>query len=231
MTFAARPRRPIRSFVRREGRITKAQERALAELWPRYGVDAGDAPLDLCALFGRKAPVHVEIGFGNGDVLAAMAARHPEYDYLGIEVHRPGIGALLRRLEAAGLGNARVMRADAKEVLARNIPDAALSAVNIFFPDPWPKKRHHKRRLIQPEFAELVRRKLQPGGMLHLATDWRDYAEQMLDVLSQTPGFENTAGAGAFAPRPSVRPPTRFEERGRRLGHEVYDLSFRRSQR
>jgi len=231
MTFAARPRRPIRSFVRREGRITKAQERALTELWPRYGVDAGDAPLDLCALFGRKAPVHVEIGFGNGDVLAAMAARHPEYDYLGIEVHRPGIGALLRRLEAAGLGNARVMRADAKEVLARNIPDAALSAVNIFFPDPWPKKRHHKRRLIQPEFAELVRRKLQPGGMLHLATDWRDYAEQMLDVLSQTPGFENTAGAGAFAPRPSVRPPTRFEERGRRLGHEVYDLSFRRSQR
>ena len=225
------PHRPIRSFVRREGRITKAQERALTELWPRYGVDAGDAPLDLCALFGRKAPVHVEIGFGNGDVLAAMAARHPEYDYLGIEVHRPGIGALLRRLEAAGLGNARVMRADAKEVLARNIPDAALSAVNIFFPDPWPKKRHHKRRLIQPEFAELVRRKLQPGGMLHLATDWRDYAEQMLDVLSQTPGFENTAGAGAFAPRPSVRPPTRFEERGRRLGHEVYDLSFRRSQR
>ncbi|OGI51688.1 MAG: tRNA (guanosine(46)-N7)-methyltransferase TrmB [Candidatus Muproteobacteria bacterium RIFCSPHIGHO2_02_FULL_65_16] len=231
MTFAARPRRPIRSFVRREGRITKAQERALTELWPRYGVDAGDAPLDFRALFGRAAPVHVEIGFGNGDVLAAMAARHPEYDYLGIEVHRPGIGALLRRLEAAGLGNARVMRADAKEVLARNIPDAALSAVNIFFPDPWPKKRHHKRRLIQPEFAELVRRKLQPGGMLHLATDWRDYAEQMLDVLSQTPGFENTAGAGAFAPRPSVRPPTRFEERGRRLGHEVYDLSFRRSQR
>ena len=231
MTFAARPHRPIRSFVRREGRITKAQERALTELWPRYGVDAGDAPLDFRALFGRAAPVHVEIGFGNGDVLAAMAARHPEYDYLGIEVHRPGIGALLRRLEAAGLGNARVMRADAKEVLARNIPDAALSAVNIFFPDPWPKKRHHKRRLIQPEFAELVRRKLQPGGMLHLATDWRDYAEQMLDVLSQTPGFENTAGAGPFAPRPSVRPPTRFEERGRRLGHEVYDLSFRRSQR
>ena len=231
MTFAARPRRPIRSFVRREGRITKAQERALTELWPRYGVDAGDAPLDLCALFGRKAPVHVEIGFGNGDVLAAMAARHPEYDYLGIEVHRPGIGALLRRLEAAGLGNARVMRADAKEVLARNIPDAALSAVNIFFPDPWPKKRHHKRRLIQPEFAELVRRKLQPGGMLHLATDWRDYAEQMLDVLSQTPGFENTAAAGAFAPRPEERPLTKFEQRGKRLGHEVYDLSFRRSQR
>ena len=231
MTFAARPRRPIRSFVRREGRITKAQERALTELWPRYGVDAGDAPLDLCALFGRKAPVHVEIGFGNGDVLAAMAARHPEYDYLGIEVHRPGIGALLRRLEAAGLGNARVMRADAEEVLARNIPDAALSAVNIFFPDPWPKKRHHKRRLIQPEFAELVRRKLQPGGMLHLATDWRDYAEQMLDVLSQTPGFENTAAAGAFAPRPEERPLTKFEQRGKRLGHEVYDLSFRRSQR
>ncbi|OGI44870.1 MAG: tRNA (guanosine(46)-N7)-methyltransferase TrmB [Candidatus Muproteobacteria bacterium RIFCSPHIGHO2_01_FULL_65_16] len=225
------PHRPIRSFVRREGRITKAQERALTELWPRYGVDAGDAPLDLCALFGRKAPVHVEIGFGNGDVLAAMAARHPEYDYLGIEVHRPGIGALLRRLEAAGLGNARVMRADAEEVLARNIPDAALSAVYIFFPDPWPKKRHHKRRLIQPEFAELVRRKLQPGGMLHLATDWRDYAEQMLDVLSQTPGFENTAAAGAFAPRPEERPLTKFEQRGKRLGHEVYDLSFRRSQR
>ena len=231
MTFAARPRRPIRSFVRREGRITKAQERALTELWPRYGVDAGDAPLDFRALFGRAAPVHVEIGFGNGDVLAAMAARHPEYDYLGIEVHRPGIGALLRRLEAAGLGNARVMRADAKEVLARNIPDAALSAVYIFFPDPWPKKRHHKRRLIQPEFAELVRRKLQPGGMLHLATDWRDYAEQMLDVLSQTPGFENTAAAGAFAPRPEERPLTKFEQRGKRLGHEVYDLSFRRSQR
>ena len=228
MTFAARPRRPIRSFVRREGRITKAQERALTELWPRYGVDAGDAPLDFRALFGRAAPVHVEIGFGNGAALVALAAAHPENDYLGIEVHRPGIGALLRRLVAAGLGNARVMRADAEEVLARNIPDAALSAVYIFFPDPWPKKRHHKRRLIQPEFAELLRRKLQPGGMLHLATDWRDYAEQMLDVLSQTPGFENTAAAGAFAPRPEERPPTRFEERGRRLGHEVYDLCFRR---
>lgn len=208
--------------------MTEAQRRALAELWPRYGVAPGDRPLDFSAIFGREAPIHLEIGFGNGDALAAMAARHPECNYLGIEVHRPGVGRLLRRIEAEGLANVRLLCADAGEVLARDIPDEALAAVYIFFPDPWPKKRHQKRRLVQPQFLELLRRKLKIGGRLYLATDWRDYAEGMLAALTQAPGWDNAAGAGAFAPRPDERPLTRFEARGRRLGHEVFDFSFRR---
>jgi tRNA (guanine-N7-)-methyltransferase len=222
------PRRAIRSFVRREGRITEAQKRALEELLPRYGVAPGEAPLDFVALFGRDAPVHVEIGFGNGEALAAMASAHPENNYLGIEVHRPGVGALLRRLEAEGLANVRVASTDAKELLARRIAEGSLSAVYIFFPDPWHKQRHHKRRLVQAEFVALLARKLKPGGLLHLATDWEDYAQHMLAVLAGTAAFENTAEPGSFTPRPESRTLTRFERRGHRLGHGVRDLVFRR---
>lgn len=221
-------RRPIRSFVRREGRITPAQTRALAQLLPRHGVAPGDAPLDFAALFGREAPVYLEIGFGNGEALAAMAGAHPENNYLGIEVHRPGVGMLLRGLEAGAVTNVRIICADAREILERRIPDGSLSGVYIFFPDPWPKKRHHKRRLVQPEFVTLLRRKLLVGGLLHLATDWEDYAQQMLAVLSSADGLENTAPAGQFVSRPPARPLTRFERRGHRLGHGVWDLVFRR---
>jgi tRNA (guanine-N7-)-methyltransferase len=213
--------------VRREGRFTDAQRRALETLLPKYGVPAGEAPIDFVQLFGRAAPVHVEIGFGNGDALAAMAAAHPENNYLGIEVHRPGVGALLRRVEAEGLGNVRVACSDAVALMQR-VPDGALSAVYLFFPDPWPKKRHHKRRLVQPEFAALLARKLYPGATWHLATDWEDYARHMLAMLSAAAGFENVAGPGQYAVRPEARPLTRFERRGQRLGHGVWDLVFRR---
>lgn len=206
--------------------MTAAQERALAELLPRYGIADGDAPIDFAAAFGRTAPLHVEIGFGNGAALAAMAVAHPENDYLGIEVHRPGVGSLLRAVADAGLTNVRVISADAAEVLAQRVADGALAAVYVFFPDPWPKLRHHKRRLIQPEFVALVGRKLKPGGMLHCATDWQNYAEQMLAVLAAAPALENTARD--YAPRFAERPLTKFENRGARLGHGVWDLAFRR---
>jgi tRNA (guanine-N7-)-methyltransferase len=228
MTDGGQRHRAIRSFVRREGRITEAQKRALEELLPRYGIEPGEAQLDLVALFGRIAPVHLEIGFGNGEALAAMALAHPQINYLGIEVHRPGVGVLLRRLDAEGIPNVRVVCADAKEVLEQRIPDSSLNAVYVFFPDPWHKQRHHKRRLVQPEFIALLYRKLLPGGTLHLATDWEDYARQMLAVLSAAEGFENVAGQDLYAPRPEARPQTRFERRGHRLGHGVRDLVFRR---
>jgi tRNA (guanine-N7-)-methyltransferase len=228
MTEPEKPHRAIRSFVRREGRITEAQKRAIEELLPRYGVPEDNAPLDFAALFGRDAPVHLEIGFGNGEALAAMAAAHPQNNYFGIEVHRPGVGVLLRRLDAECIPNVRVACTDAKEMLEQRIPDASLNAVYVFFPDPWHKQRHHKRRLVQPEFIALLRRRLKLGGTLHLATDWEDYARQMLAVLSAAEGFENSAGAGRFAPRPVARPLTKFERRGHRLGHGVWDLVFRR---
>ncbi|MEW6331987.1 MAG: tRNA (guanosine(46)-N7)-methyltransferase TrmB [Pseudomonadota bacterium] len=223
-----KPLRTVRSYVRRESRITPAQVRALGELWPRYGIPEGTAPLDWPAEFGRVAPVVLEIGFGNGEALAAAAAAHPEDDYFGIEVHRPGAGSLLRRIETAGLSNLRVMLGDASEILAQRIPDASLSAVRLFFPDPWPKKRHHKRRLVQPEFAALVARKLAPGGYFHLATDWPAYAEHMVAVLSCTAGLVDVGGTEAFQERVAQRLATRFEQRGRRLGHEVRDLLYRR---
>jgi tRNA (guanine-N7-)-methyltransferase len=227
MDSTSKPPRPIRSFVRREGYMTPAQQRALEQLWPRYGIELGDGVLDPAVVFGRPAPVIMEIGFGNGEALAAMAAAHPENDYLGVEVHRPGVGHLLRGLLAQNLSNVRVVCADANDVLSR-LADASLAAVYLFFPDPWPKKRHHKRRLVQPVFVETVRRKLALGGTLCLATDWDDYARQMLEVLSQIAGFENDAGPGQFADRTASRPLTKFERRGHRLGHEVRDLSFRR---
>jgi tRNA (guanine-N7-)-methyltransferase len=221
-------RRSIRSFVLRAGRATAAQQRALDELWPKYGIARDDAALDLDRIFARRAPRMLEIGFGAGEALLAFAQAHPEMDCLGIEVHRPGVGHLLLGLESAGLTNVRVIDRDAVEVLGDEIPSGSIALVHIFFPDPWHKKRHHKRRLIQPPFAALLARIMMSGGTLRLATDWEHYALQMRDVLDAMPEFENVAGAAGFMPRPEVRPLTRFEKRGQRLGHEVWDLEYRR---
>jgi len=227
MTDAEHPR-SIRSFVTRTGRITEAQERALEVLWPKYGVEFTPTPLSLDTLFGRRAPRSVEIGFGNGDNLAKTAAEHPERDYLGIEVHRPGVGRLLLALEEGQLTNVRLICHDAVEVLAQQIPPASLDEVVILFPDPWPKKRHHKRRLVQGAFVELVTERLAPGGLIRMATDWQPYAEEMLATLRANPRLLNLAADGAYIPRPADRIVTRFERRGERLGHDVWDLAFRR---
>jgi tRNA (guanine-N7-)-methyltransferase len=220
--------RRIRSFVRREGRLTSGQERALAELGPRLLLDPQGGFLDLTEIFGRTAPVTLEIGFGNGESLATQAQTHPERDYIGIEVHRPGVGHLLQVAERLDLANLRAFNADAVEVLERCIADGSLAVIQVFFPDPWHKKRHHKRRLIQAEFVALLVRKLAPGGRIHLATDWEDYAEHMREVMEAAPELTNLHGPGAFAPSPTDRPPTKFEQRGRRLGHGVWDLIYRR---
>lgn len=220
--------RRIRSFVRREGRLTKGQQRALQELFPRYGITLQQGELDLDALFGRHAFRVLEVGFGNGASLAEMAANHPDNDYLGIEVHRPGVGNLLLQIEKQQLNNIRVSNDDAVEVLEQQIPDASLDAVYLFFPDPWHKKKHHKRRILQPAFAQLVHRKLKPGGIFHMATDWENYAEHMLAVMSTAAGFENTAGEDNYIARPEHRPLTKFEQRGHRLGHGVWDLIFKK---
>lgn len=221
------PPRRVRSFVRREGRLTPGQERALESLMGPFGVPQGDTPLDLDGLFGRPAPRHLEIGFGNGEQLLALAEGHPETDFLGIEVHRPGLGRLLLGVEQKALTNVRVSGQDAVELLANRLPDHCLDAVYVLFPDPWPKKRHHKRRLVSAAFAALVARKLRPGGDLFLATDWEDYAHWMLDVLDSAAGLENQAGHGRFAARPPFRIETKFERRGRRLGHGVWDLHYK----
>ena len=220
--------RPIRSFVMRTGRMTTGQARALEDLWPRYGVEYSPAPLDLDALFGRHAPRTLEIGFGNGEHLAALAAAHPERDYLGVEVHRPGVGHLLMLAATNNLTNLRASTHDAVEVLREQIAPGALDEVLVLFPDPWHKKRHNKRRLIQPPFVELIASRLAPGGMLKLATDWEEYALQMLDVMRGNPQFTNLSPDGDWMPRPEERAPTRFEKRGARLGHGVWDLAFRR---
>jgi tRNA (guanine-N7-)-methyltransferase len=221
--------RRIRSFVRREGRLTPGQQRAMEVLFPRFGIEAKEGMLDLDALFGRSAPRILEIGFGNGESLAEIANSHPENDYIGIEVHRPGVGHLLMRIEELGLSNVRVMCADAVEVLEKQIPDEALDALYLFFPDPWHKKRHHKRRQVRPEWAQLVRRKLKVGGKLHMATDWENYAEHMLEVLSTAEGYRNTSKSGDYVPKPDYRPETKFERRGLKLGHGVRDLVFEKT--
>jgi tRNA (guanine-N7-)-methyltransferase len=221
--------RSIRSFVPRAGRITAAQERALAELWPKYGVAPDSGPLELGRLFARAAPCTLEIGFGNGENLAALARAHPERDYLGVEVHRPGVGRLLLALEQHQLTNVRVICHDAVEVLGRQIAPASLAEILVLFPDPWPKKRHHKRRLIQAPFVTLLERALAPAGVLRLATDWQPYALEMLAVLGAAPRLRNLDPGGGFVPRPAERIPTRFEQRGTRLGHEVWDLAFSRA--
>ena len=228
ITVTARPtNRRVRSYVRRSGRITRAQRRALERHWPAYGVD-GAGLLDLDSLFARKGRRVLEIGFGMGDALVAMAGANPHLDYLGIEVHEPGIGRTLAAISGLGLDNVRLLRGDAVEVLSRRIPDASLFGVLLFFPDPWPKKRHHKRRLVQPDFVRLVAAKLEAGGRFHLATDWQEYAEHMLAVLEAAPDLENLAGPGHYAQRPADRPETKFEQRGERLGYSVWDLLFAR---
>lgn len=219
--------RKVRSFVRREGRMTASQSRAWETLWPRYGLEASSAPLDLAAAFGGSAPVTMEIGFGNGDHLLQQAAADSARNWLGVEVHRPGVGRVLAQAAALELRNLRVICHDAVEVLRDGLVPGALAGLVIQFPDPWPKKRHHKRRLIQPAFAALAASRLAPGGTLELATDWAEYAQQMLEVLDAEPALENLSGSGNFRPR-EARPVTRFEARGQRLGHAVFDLAYRR---
>jgi len=218
------PRR-IRSFVLRAGRTTVAQERALTDLWPTYGVDSKGA-IDLCTIFERPAPCCLEIGFGTGEVIGQLAEMHLDRNYLGIEVHRSGVGRLLLRAEQSGLRNLRVICDDAVDVLRGCIADDSFDEVLVFFPDPWHKKRHHKRRLIDAPFAALLTAKLRSGGTLRLATDWQDYAMQMLAVCNATPGLQNQSADATYVSRPKFRPPTRFERRGERLGHGVWDLAY-----
>ena len=216
---------PIRSYVLRQSRTTPAQRRALQELFPKYGIEFSGRPIDPRAVFGRAAPLVVEIGSGMGETTLEIARAEGTTDFIAIEVHGPGVGSLLKLIEAAGVTNLRVVRHDANEVLEQMIPDGALAGIHLFFPDPWPKKRHHKRRLVQPEFASLAARKLVGGGYLHAATDWPDYAEQIERVLGAEPLLES------IAPGSRSRPPTKFERRGLRLGHRVRDLLFRRRQK
>jgi len=229
MDAPERPQRRIRSFVLRAGRMTPAQQRGFDEGWARWGVDCPEQadPLDLDAVFGANAPRTLEVGFGMGQSLLAMASADPAMQFLGVEVHRPGVGKLLAGIEDAGLTNLRVLCHDAVEVLEKAIAPGSLARVNIYFPDPWHKKRHHKRRLIQPPFVALLASRLVPDGILHLATDWEPYAEHMREVLDAAPAFVNCAADGGYSPRPPERPRTKFEARGERLGHGVWDLLYR----
>jgi tRNA (guanine-N7-)-methyltransferase len=221
------PTRKIRSFIRRQGRITQGQQLALDQLWDKYCLPSGQTLVPQ-EVFGRVAPLTLEIGFGNGACLAQMSAAQPETDFIGIEVHRPGVGQLLMRLEEQGLNNVRVYNHDAIEILQNSLSDDCLSAVHLFFPDPWPKRKHHKRRIVQPEFLDLIADKLISGGYFHAATDWRDYAESMLAVLSADKRFENTSPEQTYCGKPDYRPLTKFEQRGLKLGHGVWDLVFLR---
>lgn len=218
--------RSIRSFVVRAGRMTAAQKKSLADGMPHFGLHIEDGLLDQGAVFGRQAPLTLEIGFGMGHSLMENARLHPARDFIGIEVHPPGVGKLLALVAEHGLRNIRIYQHDAIAVLAHCIADASLDCLQLFFPDPWPKKKHHKRRLVQPDFAERVRSKLAIGGRLHMATDWQPYAEHMLAVMEAAPGFRNASGPGQYAPRPADRPHTKFERRGERLGHGVWDLIY-----
>ena len=222
-------RRPIRSYVLRTGRMTPGQQRAFDENWQCWGLEHNKGPLDFEATFGRAGPTVLEIGFGMGQSLVDMAAAAPATNFIGIEVHKPGVGRLLHSMAERDVDNIRVYCHDAVEILRDCIPDASLDTIQIFFPDPWHKKRHNKRRLIQPPFVAQLLTRLKPGGTLHLATDWENYAQQMMEVLSAADGLSNTCGAGQFAPRRSRRPLTKFELRGERLGHGVWDLIFIRS--
>ena len=214
-------RRTVRSYVLRQGRVTAAQERALAELMPVYGIEFKEALLQPATVFGREAPLVLEIGSGMGETTAQIARERPDTDFIAVEVHGPGVGSLLKLIEKEQLKNVRVIRHDALEVLENMIPDGLLAGIHLFFPDPWPKKRHHKRRLVQPAFAALAMRKLAAGGYLNAATDWEDYASQIVEVLMAQPGLHRENGAHA-------RPSTKFELRGLKLGHKVHDFLFRR---
>ena len=225
-TLNTEKKRPLRSYVLRQGRISSAQQRARDTLLPRYGVAATPELIDLETLFGRAAPKILEIGFGMGETTAAIAAAYPDQDYLGIEVHTPGVGSLLKQINERGLTNVRIIQHDAVDVLTRRVAPASLDGVHVFFPDPWPKKRHHKRRLLQAPFVALLASRLKPGGYVHAATDWHEYAEDILATFSAEPQLVNTTGG--FAQRPAYRPLTKFEQRGLRLGHGIWDIVFRR---
>ena len=218
--------RPIRSYVLRQGRVSNAQQRAHDTLLPKFGIPYSPQIIDLNRIFGREGTKVLEIGFGMGETTAIIAAQHPENDYLGIEVHTPGVGSLLKNIGEQSLCNVRIIQHDAVEVLQNMIEPGTFDAVHIFFPDPWPKKRHHKRRLIQPEFVALLVGRMKPAAYMHVATDWQEYAEQVIDVLKREPQLENTAQD--YAPRPDYRPQTKFESRGLKLGHGVWDIVFRR---
>ncbi|MFB4369174.1 MULTISPECIES: tRNA (guanosine(46)-N7)-methyltransferase TrmB [unclassified Pseudomonas] len=220
--------RAIKSFVMRAGRMTEGQQRGFDLGLPKFGLELSDGMQDFDAVFGRQAPRTFEIGFGMGHSTLEMAAAAPEQDFIGVEVHRPGVGALLNGVMTQNLTNLRVYNCDAMEVLRQCVPDASLDRVLLFFPDPWHKARHNKRRIVQPAFAELVRQKLKVGGVLHMATDWEAYAEHMLEVMNVAPGYRNLAADGRCVERPAERPVTKFERRGERLGHGVWDLQFER---
>lgn len=222
-------RKGIRSFVLRQGRMTSGQEKAWDRSWPRFGVSRSDGMVEPRELFSRQAMLNLEIGFGMGQSLATMAEAAPEQDFIGAEVHKPGVGALLKEVEDRGLENLRVYNIDANDVIDFCLPDASLDRIMVFFPDPWHKKRHHKRRLIQPEFVQRLRHKLRVGGLLHLTTDWENYSEHMMAVMSAAEGFANTMPENGFSPRPKDRPITKFEERGMGKDHGVWDLVFRRT--
>ncbi len=220
--------RTVRSFVRREGRLTLGQQRAIDDHWSQFAVDDGDALIDLNELFGRDAAKVLEIGFGNGVSLIQMAINQPEQDFLGVEVHRPGLGQLLKAIVKQGLSNVRIACTDAVELLKYRIEDNTLDRVQLYFPDPWHKKRHHKRRIIQPAFVNLLAAKIRPAGHLHMATDWQHYAEKMLVDLSNNNHFENCSKDATYIDRPDYRPLTKFEQRGQELDHGVWDLLFKR---
>ena len=220
--------RRIRSFVKREGRLTMGQARAIKDLFPLYGLEPQDKKLNFDDVFKRVAPRILEIGFGNGASLSEIAKNNPEQDYIGIEVHSPGVGTLLTQIESLELTNLRVMNSDAIDVLNKMIAGESLDAVYLFFADPWHKTKHYKRRIVQEEFVQLLRKKLKVGGVFHMATDWEDYAKHMMRVMNATEGYENTAGKDQYLPRPDYRPLTKFEQRGQRLGHGVWDLVFKK---
>ncbi len=222
-------RRGVRSFVLRQGRMTEGQKKAYDRNWPKYGLTREDGMVDPLQVFRRNAVLNLEIGFGMGKSLADMAEAAPEQDFIGVEVHLPGVGALLKEVEDRELSNIRVYNTDANDVIDLCLPDACLDRVMIFFPDPWHKKKHNKRRLIQREFVQRIRHTLRVGGILHLATDWENYAEHMMEVMGESEGFANVQGVGEYSPRPNDRPITKFEKRGERLGHGVWDLLFHRT--
>lgn len=227
MQSAEHPR-TIKSFVLRQGRLTKGQEQAMDTLWPVFGIATAHTPLDFTQLFGRVAPVTLEIGFGNGESLAHMAQAAPERDFIGIEVHTPGVGHLLKLIGEKGLTNVRVLNTDAVDILQQRIPEGSLDRVQLFFPDPWHKKKHHKRRIVQAGFVSLIASRLRTGGVFHMATDWQNYAEHMVEVMQASSGFVNLAPEPPYSPRPDERPLTKFENRGMKLGHGVWDLLYRK---
>tara|TARA_B110000208_G_scaffold64572_1_gene83804 strand:+ start:1740 stop:2435 length:696 start_codon:yes stop_codon:yes gene_type:complete len=221
-------KKSIRSYVVRAGRMTDGQRNAFDTSWPTYGLKLADGAIDTDAVFGRTGPKVLEIGFGMGDSLLQMAAAEPQTDFIGIEVHPPGVGTLMNTAKAEGISNLRVYLADANDVLEECFASQSIDRLQLYFPDPWHKKKHNKRRIVQPQFVQLVREKLRPDGVLHMATDWEHYAEQMLETLDAAEGFENIAGIGQYSSRPDYRPMTKFEKRGERLGHGVWDLIYKK---